>query len=158
MGYPTVRVEDIENAASPATAKREVDEALGIDSFGFNVYTVAPGERIPWGSHRHPDHEELFYVLDGELTVDTPDGSIRLGAGEAIGIPRNQPNCAHNAGEDVVRVVAAGAPKETDDAVIEEHCPACEAVTERRSERRDGGDTVVLFCTGCGAATDRFSR
>jgi uncharacterized cupin superfamily protein len=158
MSYPTVRVDDIENAPSPATAKREVDEALGIDSFGFNVYTVAPGERVPWGMHRHPRHEELFYVLAGTLTVDTPDDSVAVEAGEAVAIPRNRSNRAHNAGEAVVRVVAAGAPKETDEAIIEERCPECRVVTERRSERRDDGETVVLFCEGCGAETDRFGR
>ena len=158
MSYPTVRVDEIENAPNPTTAKREVDEALGVESFGFNVYTVAPGERVPWGYHRHPRHEELFYVLSGVLTVDTPSGAMTVEAGEAVAIPRNGPNRAHNAGDERVRFVAVGAPKETDEAVIEERCPACESVTDRRSERRDGGDTVVLFCADCGVETGRFGR
>lgn len=158
MSYPIVRVDELQNALSPATAKREVDEALGIDSFGFNVYTVAPGEQIPWGRHYHPRHEEVFYVLEGTLTVETPSASLVVEAGEAIAIPPGQPNRAHNDSEDVVRLVAVGAPKETDEAVIEERCPSCDEVTERRSERRDGGGTVVLFCTGCGVETDRFGR
>jgi mannose-6-phosphate isomerase-like protein (cupin superfamily) len=158
MSYPTVRVDEIENAPNPTTAKREVDEALDVDSFGFNVYTVAPGERVPWGYHRHPRHEELFYVLAGVLTVDTPDEPVTVAAGEAVAIPPNGLNRAHNAGDEDVRFVAVGAPKETDEAVIEERCPACGRVTDRQSERRDDGDTVVLFCADCEAETDRFGR
>jgi mannose-6-phosphate isomerase-like protein (cupin superfamily) len=158
MSYRTVRVDDLPNAPSPAHAKKEVDEALGVETFGFNVYTVAPGERVPWGFHRHPRHEEVFYVLDGTLTVDTADEPLVVEAGEALFVPPGQPTRAHNAGTEMVRLVAVGAPKETDEAVIEEHCPACGAVTGRRGERVDDGDTVVLFCTDCGAETDRFGR
>ena len=158
MTYRTVRVDDLENAPSPAREKKEVDEALGVEAFGFNVYTVAPGERVPWGFHSHPRHEEVFYVLEGELTVDTADDPLTVEAGEALFVPPGHPNRAHNAGEEVVRLVAVGAPKETNETVIEEHCPACGEVTERRGERVDGGDTVVLFCIECGVETDRFGR
>jgi uncharacterized cupin superfamily protein len=158
VSYQTVRVDAIENAPNPTTAKREVDEALGVESFGFNVYTVAPGERVPWGYHRHPRHEELFYVLDGALTVETPSDPVIVEAGEAVAIPENGPNRAHNAGDEAVRFIAVGAPKETDEAVIMEPCPACGEVTDRRSERRDDGDTVVLFCADCAVETERFGR
>lgn len=157
MAYPVVRVDELPNAASPATAKREVDEALDIETFGFNVYTVERGEQVPWGMHRHPRHEELFYVLEGTLTVETSEESLTVEAGEAIAIHAGQANRAHNAGTETVRLVAAGAPKETDEAVIEEWCPTCEERTTRRSERVDDGDTVALFCVGCGEETRRFS-
>lgn len=158
MSYRTVRVDDLENAPGPAREKKELDEALGIEAFGLNVYTVAPGERVPWGFHRHPQHEEAFYVLEGVLTVDTTDESLTVEAGEVLSVPPDHPTRAHDAGAETVRLVAVGAPKETDEAVIEERCPDCGAVTERRGERVDGGDTVVLFCTGCEAETDRFGR
>jgi mannose-6-phosphate isomerase-like protein (cupin superfamily) len=158
MPYPIVSVDGLPNAPSPAHAKKEVDEALGIDAFGFNVYTVFPGERVPWGFHRHPRHEEVFYVFEGTLTVDTADEPLTVGAGEVLRIPPDHPNRAHNADEGVVRLVAVGAPKETEDAVIEERCPSCEEVTGRRGERIDDGDTVVLLCSECGAETDRFGR
>ncbi|WP_380677291.1 cupin domain-containing protein [Salinigranum sp. GCM10025319] len=158
MTYRTVDVDDLPNAPNPTTAKKEVDEALGVESFGFNVYTVAPGERVPWGFHSHPRHEEVFYVLDGVLTVDTAGEPIVVEAGEALRVPPGHPNRARNAGETSVRLIAVGAPKETDEAVIEERCASCGEVTDRRSERTDDGDTVVLRCAGCGVETDRFGR
>jgi uncharacterized cupin superfamily protein len=94
MSYRTVRVDDLENAPSPAREKKELDEALGIEAFGLNVYTVAPGERVPWGFHRHPRHEEAFYVLEGVLTVDTTDESLTVEAGEVLSVPPNHPTRA----------------------------------------------------------------
>jgi uncharacterized cupin superfamily protein len=158
MPYRKRRVDDLPNAPSPAATKKEVDEALGVEAFGFNVYTVEPGERVPWGYHHHPRHEEVFYVLEGVLTVDTPDEPVIVEAGEAHHVPSEHPNRAHNAGEAVVRLIAVGAPKATDEAVIEERCPSCGERTGRRGERADDGDTVRLHCTACGAETDRFGR
>lgn len=158
MTYRTVRVSDLPNGLSPASEKKEIDEALGVETFGFNRYAVDPGQRVPWGPHYHPRHEEVFYVLEGELTVDTPEGAQTVTAGEALYVPPEHPNCAHNAGDERVVLIAVGGPKETDEAVIEDHCPNCETVTERTSELADGGETAVLSCAACGVETDRFSR
>ena len=46
------------------------------------LFTLAPGEVIPW--HCHSEIADHFFVLAGELTVDTraPDGRLTLGVGE----------------------------------------------------------------------------
>ena len=157
-GLRRVRVDDLPSGLSPARAKREVDEAVGATAFGFNVYDADPGELIPWGRHRHPDHEELFYVERGTLVVETDAGTERLAAGEALFVPPDRHQRAV-AGEEGVRLVAVGAPKATDDAVVEEACGSCGGVTrwEASVEESDGGRTVVLTCGGCGAETRRFS-
>jgi len=64
---------------------------------GCNYYEIAPGERVPWGFHRHPDHEGLFYVIAGELAVEP------------------------------CRFLAVGAPADDDGAFIRRECPACGA-------------------------------
>ena len=56
-----------------AVGVADADVAVGASAFGFDVYEAAPGERLPWGYHRHPEHEEPFYVVAGELAVETPD-------------------------------------------------------------------------------------
>ena len=38
--------------------------------------------------HQHDDTDEVFLVLDGQLTIDTPDGSVVLGPRETVTIPR----------------------------------------------------------------------
>jgi quercetin dioxygenase-like cupin family protein len=54
------------------------------------VFTLAPGEVIPW--HSHSEIADHFFVLDGELTVETraPDDCRTLGIGE-----RYQINAGH---------------------------------------------------------------
>lgn len=157
-GYRKVDVAELPNTPNPTTEKKQVDEAVGATEFGFNVYTANPGERVPWGYHAHPDHEELFYVLSGELVVETEDGQFRVGPDEAFFVPRGKPNLAR-AGDETVRFVAVGAPKASDGAVISEECPACGEVGGRDYDVRtvDGTETYVLSCASCGAETDRFT-
>jgi quercetin dioxygenase-like cupin family protein len=161
-GVRRVRVDDLPSGLSPARAKREVDEAVGATAFGFNVYEADPGELVPWGRHRHPEHEELFYVERGTLVVETDAGTETLEAGEALFVPPDHHQRAV-AGAEGVRFVAAGAPKATDGSVIEEECESCGEVTrwEARVEsdgvEDEGGRTVVLTCGECGAETRRFS-
>ena len=180
--YPRVRVAELPDTPNPTAHKKEVDEALGISAFGFNLYTARPGERLPWGYHYHPDHEELLYVIEGELAIETRsadetegngnadgqggDEAFRLGAEEVLFVPPGVPQCARAIGDDPARVIAAGAPKEADDSVIAEYCPACEATTDRtydihESEDENGGEdedgpVYVLFCADCGHETDRL--
>ena len=54
------------------------------------LFTLAPGEVIPW--HSHSEIADHFFVLDGELTVETraPDDYRTLGIGE-----RYQINAGH---------------------------------------------------------------
>lgn len=154
--YRHVRVDDIPDAPNPTRHKKEVDEAVGASAFGFNVYTADPGERVPWGYHRHPDHEELIYVLDGALEIETADDTVRVEGGEAFFVPPNAPQSARAIGDQPARFVAVGAPKTEDGSVIEERCPECGETTGRTHEAVDDGDTYILYCEDCGAETDRF--
>jgi len=167
--YRHVAVDDVPNTPNPTRAKRELDEAVGASLFGCNYYEADPGERVPWGYHRHPDHEELFYVIAGELAVETPDRTYRVGADEAFFVPRDAPNRAVAVGDEPCRFLAVGAPKDADTAVISEPCPECGAKTDREYEAESGGsaatedgaaserEVYVLRCGECGAETDRFS-
>lgn len=38
--------------------------------------------------HDHPETDETFIVLDGELRIDFRDGSVKIGAGEMFVVPR----------------------------------------------------------------------
>lgn len=154
--YRKVAADDVANTPNPTREKKELDEALGVSAFGFNVYTADPGEQVPWGRHRHPDHEEVFYVCAGELRVETPAGEFSVGADEAFFVPADHWNRAVAAGDDPCRFLAIGAPKDSDEAVIEEPCPDCGEATGREFETVDGGDTYVLSCSACGAETGRF--
>ena len=38
--------------------------------------------------HQHTDEDELFLVLQGELTIELRDGQVTLGPGELVVIPK----------------------------------------------------------------------
>lgn len=154
--YRKVAVDDVPNTPNPTREKRELDEALGVSTFGLNVYVADPGEQVPWGRHRHPDHEEVFYVLAGELRVETPAEEFSVGADEAFFVPADHWNRAVAVGDEPCRFLAIGAPKDADGTVIEEACPACGEMTDREFETEAGGERYVLFCASCGAETSRF--
>ncbi len=38
--------------------------------------------------HSHADTDELFFVLDGELTIEFREGPVRVAAGQMLVVPR----------------------------------------------------------------------
>jgi len=38
--------------------------------------------------HSHPDTDEAFFVVDGELRIDFRSGSVTIGAGEMFVVPK----------------------------------------------------------------------
>ncbi|MFB6080803.1 MAG: cupin domain-containing protein [Haloferacaceae archaeon] len=166
VGYRRVALSDLPDGLSPARSKKELDEAVGARAFGCNVYGADAGEQLPWGYHRHPDHEELFYVIEGELAVDTPEGTYRVGADEAFFVPPDRRNRAR-AAADGTRVVAVGAPKADDGAIIEEECPACgertrldpvcvDGADETGDDVPEGSPAYALRCADCGTEVRRI--
>lgn len=156
--FRRVDVDALPDAPNPTRHKKEVDEAVGASEFGLNLLIADPGERLPWGFHRHPDHEELFYVLSGVVGFETDEGTYEVTAGEAFFVPRGRGQRGVAAGDEPARVVAVGAPKATDRAVIAETCPACGETTDREYHETtvDGRTAYLLACVDCGSETDRF--
>ena len=49
--------------------------------------------------HTHDDTDELFLVLDGELTIQLRDGDVTLRPGQLYVVPRGVEHCPVAAGE-----------------------------------------------------------
>ena len=57
-----------------------------------NLFKVAKGiGSTNW--HRHPDQEEVFFLLYGRLTVQLRDGDVELAPGDLLVIPRGVEHC-----------------------------------------------------------------
>src|SRR4051812_12730544 len=68
---------------------------------------LPPGMEGP-PMHRHRSHDESFYVIEGTLTVSTPDGEHEIAAGDYVFVPRG---CAHtfaNRSDALVRFIGIG--------------------------------------------------
>ena len=69
--------------------------------------TMGIGE-IPAGASillHHHEPEEVYYVLEGEGTVEIENSSTHIGPGSAIFIPRNAQHQTINTGEVPLRLV-----------------------------------------------------
>ena len=49
--------------------------------------------------HSHVDTDELFLVIDGELTIQLRDGDVQLRAGQLYVVPRGVEHCPRADGE-----------------------------------------------------------
>ncbi|MGL5824339.1 MAG: cupin domain-containing protein [Nocardioides sp.] len=49
--------------------------------------------------HSHSDTDELFLVVDGELTIQLRDGNVTLGPGQLYVVPRGVEHCPIARGE-----------------------------------------------------------
>jgi len=69
----------------------------------FGVVTIQPGKRNPL--HRHPNCEELLYVIHGEADHKLGEEMYHLAAGDVIRIPQGVPHWAQATGPGPVVAV-----------------------------------------------------
>lgn len=111
MGYTTASINDTESVI-PAEwgGMWFLRDALDAERLGFTMMELEPGGKGKEHDHAADDHEEIYYVVDGELEVDLGDETVTLGENEAIRVDPGQPRQLHNRSTEPVRVVIAGAP------------------------------------------------
>jgi AraC-like DNA-binding protein len=75
-------------SAMPGPAAPMVD--CGVRVLWVARFDYAPGQRI--GAHRHPDHHQIFHVLDGDARFQLDGHELPLGAGATLLV---QPGALH---------------------------------------------------------------
>jgi uncharacterized cupin superfamily protein len=76
--------------------------ALGAEQLGFNVRVLAPHTaHVPPGEdpalgHSHRSIEEIYFVLDGEITIKLGDEVTTLAPRDAVRIPPATPRAVRN--------------------------------------------------------------
>jgi quercetin dioxygenase-like cupin family protein len=91
-------------------------------AYGMLEIVVPPGLGSPW--HVHPDEDEWFYVLDGQLTVYVGDARLDLTTGGFAFGPKNVPHTFISAGPAPARVLVGFAPMQFEGFVREVGQPA----------------------------------
>lgn len=125
--------------------RRDLTDPLDTDGLALNRFTLAPGEWCS-GLHCHEDQEEVYVVFDGSLTVETLDGESTLGADEAVRFAPGEYHAGRNDGDERVRLLALGAPRDTEAIRIPLACPDCGQIGLRPGM---GDDGPVLGCPDC---------
>lgn len=87
-------------------------DALGCEQLGLTILELEPGAEGKEHDHTDENHEEVYCVVDGELTVEAEgEGeTVTLGENEAVRVGPDTTRQLFNRGDDRVRVVIAGAP------------------------------------------------
>ncbi|MXR19177.1 cupin domain-containing protein [Halobacterium bonnevillei] len=122
MGYRVVDPDDVEPPADRPCEYRSLTEPADLDEMALNVFRAEPGEQVPLAYHYHETQEEAFFVLSGTLSVETPEGTFEVPAGNLFAVDPESPHRAHNpeTADETVELLAVGAPPASDDAVAYE--------------------------------------
>jgi uncharacterized cupin superfamily protein len=83
---------------------------LGVSTFGLNLIVLAPGQR--GRIHRHGSQEEVYLVLDGELTLFIEGEESNLSEGELIRVAPDVRRQLLNRGPAELRLLALGGSNE----------------------------------------------
>jgi quercetin dioxygenase-like cupin family protein len=91
-------------------------------SLGLLEIVVPPGLGSPW--HVHPEEDEWFYVLDGNLTVYVGDARLDLKTGGFAFGPKGVPHTFIAAGPGTTRALVGFAPMQFEGFLREVGQPA----------------------------------
>jgi mannose-6-phosphate isomerase-like protein (cupin superfamily) len=113
MGYHVVDPADIDESADHPCGRRSITEALDLTTLALAVYDLAPGEQLSRTYHYHDSREEAFYVLAGELVVETPEREFAVSADRLFVVEPGNPIRPYNpeTADEPVRVLGVGAPR-----------------------------------------------
>ena len=112
MGYHVIDPASVEPTPDRPCAQRAVGDEAGLENVALNLYEVDPGEQIPLAYHYHDEQEEVFYVLDGELRIETPEGEEVVPEDHLFVVEPDSPQRAFNPedADETVRTLVLGAP------------------------------------------------
>lgn len=99
----------------PLTLSRLIDERYNNQSLAavndHEIRMSVMTEQFPW--HHHPDSDETFYGIDGQLVVEFADGEVTLSPGQFVTVPAGVRHRTRPAGQRSVNLTFERAGAET---------------------------------------------
>ncbi len=127
-GYTLMRAADAPDYTGDAPgAFRGYGRPMGAEQVALNVRELAPGmANVPPGhapgtGHSPKTSEEIYFVLDGEVTIKLGDDVLTLGPRDAVHIAAATPRAMRNDGERHAAVLMVSVPLEDPAANVEWH-------------------------------------
>jgi quercetin dioxygenase-like cupin family protein len=111
MGYSAVDVADLEGEG-PGGMVRKVRRALEARAFGFNYFTLPPGQVGREHDHAEAQHEEVMFVVRGGGVLRVDGEEVDLRPGRFVRIDPDSTRVPV-AGEEGLEFVTFGAPLDT---------------------------------------------
>ena len=120
--------------------KRALGDAFGLDQFGVNLTTLAPGT-FSSIRHWHEKEDEFIYVVDGEITLVDDDGEHVLTPGMCAGFKAGVTNghCLVNRSTRPARCIEIGTRSPDENPTYPDHDIKAQKVGGKWSfTRKDG--------------------
>jgi mannose-6-phosphate isomerase-like protein (cupin superfamily) len=116
--YTKTNLRDVENMAPKFDMPEEMEarfarRAVGGETLGLSLFTLAPNFRIPFG-HKHETQEEVYVVVRGSGRVKVGDEVVELAQWDAIRFAKNTMRDME-AGPDGIEYVAFGAGEDANE-------------------------------------------
>ncbi|WP_284013896.1 cupin domain-containing protein [Halobaculum litoreum] len=147
-----VDIDDVaEGGFGNGVTMRKLADPLGAEDLAINHYELAPGEGFSGGMHTHLDQEELFVVLSGTATFETPEETVDVAAGEAIRFAPGEYQTGSNEGDEPVEALALGAPADSTEVRVPVECRECGHDALAAIPAEEG---MAFECPECGTAAD----
>jgi mannose-6-phosphate isomerase-like protein (cupin superfamily) len=91
----SAQVRNVQDALDSFSEHWQPRRLASVNDYDVKIVKIL-GEFI-W--HSHPDTDELFMVLSGQLTIQLRDGDVELGPGDVYVVPRGVEHCPKSEGE-----------------------------------------------------------
>lgn len=108
----TAEVRNLTAALSTISEHWQPHRLASINDYDLKVVKLS-GEFV-W--HSHPETEELFLVLDGDLIIQLRDRDVVLGPNDVFVVPRGVEHCPKAVGEASVLLIEPKGTVNTGDA------------------------------------------
>ena len=110
--HTKINLHEVEDSAPKFQMPAEMQarfarRAIGGETLGLSLFTLAPGFRIPFG-HKHKTQEEVYVIVRGSARVKVEDDIVELAEWDAIRFPKDTMR-QMEAGPDGVDYLAFGA-------------------------------------------------
>jgi len=113
MSYTVAGTEDAESVMDAEYgAMWFLRDALETEEVGVTILELEPGGKGKPHDHAHDGQEEVYVVVDGEVTVHLDAREEVLGANEAIRLAPDRTRQLENTGDVRARLVLVGGPTE----------------------------------------------
>jgi uncharacterized cupin superfamily protein len=146
-----VDIDDVEPSAIGSDIdRRGLSDPLDTEDVAVNYYRLEPGERLSGNLHTHMDQEEVFVVVSGEATFETPEAEVTVAEDQAIRFAPGEYQSGYNDGDAELVVLALGAPRGSRDVRVPQECPEC-GHEDMRAVPAEDGEGFVLQCPDCEA-------
>ncbi len=106
MVHTKINYQDVDSVGDGMHFLRD---PLGCQQFGITVLECEPGWTGKEHTHVDREHEEVYFLVDGEATVTIEDEDVAMKSGDALRISPKDTRRIQN-GETESLFVLAGAP------------------------------------------------